>query len=119
MFYCGNHGYLLHIFKCTAYGSILISLFLFTGLAEKTDSLLPYSAEWLVIASAALLIFTALKNIDHEHGFKKKFRISMIIAFSAPLVIGIIFKYFLLVPMPSEGLIVFILDALWYAEFWS
>ena len=41
----------------------------------------------------------------------------MIVAFIAPFVVGMIFKYFLLVPMPSEGLIVTFLDYLWYLEF--
>ena len=119
MFYCGNHSYLLFIFKFTAGGSVLISLFLLTGLAEKTDVLLPYSADWLVIASTALLILAARRKIGRDPSFRKKFRISMITACAGPLIIGIIFKYFLLVPMPSEGLIVSLLDALWYAEFWS
>lgn len=119
MFYCGDHDYLLLLFKYISGGSLLISLFLLTGLADKTDTVLPYSADWLVIASAALLIFSARRKISDDQSYLKKFRTSMIIAFAAPLVIGIIFKYFLLVPMPSEGLIVFLLDALWYAEFWS
>jgi hypothetical protein len=37
----------------------------------------------------------------------------------APLAIGILFKYFLLVPMPHEGLIVQLLDSIRYAELWS
>jgi hypothetical protein len=74
MFYCGNHENLLLLFKYTAGGSILISLFLLTGLAEKTSSLLPYSGDWFVTASTALLIFTARRKIMHDQDFKKKFR---------------------------------------------
>ena len=38
----------------------------------------------------------------------------MIIAVSAPLLVGMIFKYLLLVPMPYEGLVVLLMDAIWY-----
>ena len=41
----------------------------------------------------------------------------MILALAAPFIIGPIFKYFLLVPMPTEGLVVAVLDAIWYFEF--
>jgi hypothetical protein len=41
----------------------------------------------------------------------------MIIAFISPFTIGMAFKYFLLVPMPFEGLVVAITDFLWYLEF--
>jgi hypothetical protein len=35
----------------------------------------------------------------------------------APFTIGSIFKYFLLVPMPTEGMVVALLDAIWYWDF--
>jgi hypothetical protein len=35
----------------------------------------------------------------------------MIVSLVAPFSIGSIFKYFLLVPMPTEGLIVAVMDA--------
>jgi hypothetical protein len=41
----------------------------------------------------------------------------MIVAFGSPFVVGLIFKYFLLVPMPSEGLVVAVTDYFWYLEF--
>ena len=44
---------------------------------------------------------------------------SLIVAFVALTLIGIIFKYFLLVPMPFEGLVVQLLDSIWYADLWS
>jgi hypothetical protein len=39
------------------------------------------------------------------------------VALAAPFIIGPIFKYFLMVPMPTEGLIVAVLDYFWYFEF--
>ena len=41
----------------------------------------------------------------------------MIISIAAPFIVLPIFKYFLLVPMPTEGLVVAFLDKVWYLEF--
>jgi hypothetical protein len=41
----------------------------------------------------------------------------MIVALVSPFFVGMIFKYFLLVPMPAEGLVVAVLDYIWYLEF--
>ena len=38
-------------------------------------------------------------------------------AIVAPFIVGMIFKYFLLVPMPSEGLVIAVTDYFWYLEF--
>lgn len=45
---------------------------------------------------------------------KKKFKTSVIVAVVAPVFIGMIFKYLLLVPMPFEGLVVQVMDFIWY-----
>ena len=41
----------------------------------------------------------------------------LIVAVVAPVLVGLIFKYFLLVPMPAEGMVVALVDAIWYFEF--
>ena len=46
-----------------------------------------------------------------------KFRTALILSITAPFIIGPIFKYLLLVPMPTEGLVVAVMDAIWYGEF--
>jgi hypothetical protein len=55
--------------------------------------------------------------IRNNTALRKKYRTAMITAIASPLVVGMIFKYFLLVPMPAEGLIVAIIDYFWYLEF--
>ena len=51
--------------------------------------------------------------IDY-YGFVQGFAILFI---AAPFIVGLIFKYFLLVPMPAEGMVVKFLDYIWYLEF--
>lgn len=119
MFYCGTDEHLLRLTWITLGGSAILSVFIFSGLAEKIDSVLPFSADYLVVLLIAILIFTTRQQLKESPELMPKFKLSLIIAFVAPFTIGIIFKYFLLVPMPFEGLVVSLLDAVWYADFWS
>jgi hypothetical protein len=41
----------------------------------------------------------------------------MILSVAAPFLIGPVFKYLLLVPMPTEGLVVVLMDAVRYWDF--
>lgn len=119
MFYCGSDQALpLLIYQILA-GAFLLTLFATTGLAEKVDEVIPFSADFFVILLIGTLIFQYYKLLKNDKERMSKFKISLIIGFLAPFTIGIIFKYFLLVPMPHEGLVVSLLDAIWYAEIWS
>ena len=119
MFYCGSSQYLLQLFRFVIAGSIFLIIYIFSTMPDKLHSLLPNSADWLVLALIAALVFTARRKLEDDPALKRKFKRSLIIAFAAPLTIGIIFKYFLLVPMPFEGIVVWLLDLIWYAEIWS
>ena len=119
MFYFGDHAHLLKIFLFLACSSLLLLLFLVAGLGEKLAGITEFGGDWLVVFFIAALCLVARIGIQGQQELQKKYRLSLIIAFAAPLTIGIIFKYFLLVPMPHEGLIVQLLDSIWYAELWS
>ena len=118
MFYCGSDKDLPRLIYQIIIAAFILGIYLFSGLADKVSAFIPFSADLLVIIVIALLIFQYYKKTDN-FDFKRKFKISLIIGLLAPFTIGVIFKYFLLVPMPHEGLIVALLDAIWYAEFWS
>ena len=118
MFYCGNDEGLVGLILKILIGAIILSLLVFTGLAEKLDTYIFYSADFLVIIFTFWLIFHYW-NIVKGTELVRKYKLSLLIGFIAPFTIGIIFKYFLLVPMPYEGLVVSLLDAIWYAEIWS
>ena len=118
MFYCGYDHRLVGLIYRIIGGSVFLALFLFTGLAEKLDALAYFSADILVIAYIFLLVFQ-YHQLVKETELMPKFKLSLLIGFLAPFTIGMIFKYFLLVPMPHEGLVVSLLDAIWYAEIWS
>ena len=118
MFYCGSDQDLPLLISQILGAAIVLGAYLFSGLAEKVNAHVPFSADVLVIIFIGLLVVHYYRKYDNPE-FKRKFKISLLIGFLAPFTIGIIFKYFLLVPMPHEGIIVSLLDAVWYADIWS
>ena len=72
-----------------------------------------------LLALAFLIAFSiySWKMVRHASALRKKFRTAMIVAVATPFVVGPIFKYFLMVPLPKEGLVVAVLDYFWYLEF--
>ncbi|MGB3210405.1 MAG: hypothetical protein WBB19_06830 [Desulforhopalus sp.] len=119
MFYFGDHGHLLKIFRFTVCSSLILFFFLAFGIDENFAGITEFSADWLVIFSLLALWLVAGTSVRGQQELNRKYRLSLILALVAPLTIGIIFKYFLYVPMPHEGLIVQLLDSIWYAELWS
>lgn len=119
MFYCGTQSSLLSLIVLMLGGSFVLSVFTLSPLAEITSRVVPFPADILVIVLIAGLVFFGFRQIKECIDLRQKLRLSITIAFVAPFTIGIIFKYFLLVPMPFEGIVVSVLDAIWYAEIWS
>jgi hypothetical protein len=119
MFYFGDHAHLVKVFGFTVCTSLLLCLFFFLGLGEKLAGVTRFGADWLVLLFIPAHCLVAGTSVKKDLEIKRKYRLSIIIALIAPLTIGIIFKYFLLVPMPYEGLIVQLLDSIWYADLWS
>lgn len=49
-----------------------------------------------------------------ERGNRSRYRTALIVSLVTPMILGPVFKYFLLVPLPTEGMVVMLLDMLWY-----
>ncbi len=119
MFYCGDDADLLRLISMIIAGTSILGIYFFTGLAGNIDAIIPFSADFLVLLSILVLIAYYFQKTRTNPELFRKFKLSLLIGILAPLAIGIIFKYFLLVPMPFEGLVVSLLDAVWYAEIWN
>ena len=119
MFYCGTPEHLVRLLWLALGTTLVLCVFLYTGIEEKFSSVVLFPADILVILFIAILILITRQQLSQSPELKIKFRRSLVVAFVAPFTIGIIFKYLLLVPMPFEGLVVSLLDAIWYADFWS
>lgn len=119
MFYLDDERALSKIFKFTIITTVILGLFLLTGIEAHVSAIVQFSGDYLVFAIIGAICFLAGTLINGQAEQRRKYRLCLLVAFAAPVIIGIIFKYFLLVPMPFEGLVIQLLDAIWYAEFWS
>ena len=117
MYYCTDHTFLTRLLRWTL-GCLAGYILLFvSGLESLIGRVIARPGDWLTMALIVLLAIATRKAVGQDPERKRRLRISLLIAVVAPCVVGIIFKYFLLVPMPSEGLIVQVLDTIWYMEF--
>ena len=87
------------------------------NLPAVLEPTLPFASDWLTLAfiiSYCIYSWTLIRSVPV---LRKKYKTSLILAVTVPFLIGPIFKYLLLVPMPKEGLIVAVMDAIWDWEF--
>ncbi|MDJ0623603.1 MAG: hypothetical protein QNJ17_11595 [Desulfocapsaceae bacterium] len=117
MFYLDRAELLLKLMLLYCGG--MVALIFVLIVAESLATLLSHPADWFVLVFIVSFAGVVRAQISGDSQLGKKFRIALILALAAPFLIGMIFKYFLLVPMPFEGLIVEILDLIWYAEIWG
>lgn len=117
MFYLDRAELLLKLMLLYCGGmAALLCVLMFS---EPLATLLSHPADWFVLVFILIFAGVVRAQIAGVSQLGKKFRIALTLALTAPLLIGMIFKYFLLVPMPFEGLIVELLDLIWYAEIWG
>lgn len=119
MFYLEDAKLLLRVFWFTVFITLFLGVFFGLGVGDTYADTLSFASDWIVIGFIASLCVFVGRSVKGSPEKIRKYRRSIIIAFVAPVTIGVIFKYFLLVPMPYEGLIVQLLDSIWYAELWS
>ena len=116
-FYFDDAMLLKKLFFFYLAGIIVLILYFAFGLNGPLGRIVPFPADILTICFTVSYSVYAWMLIRSNPMLRKKFRTAMIIAFVSPFIVGIIFKYFLLVLMPSEGLVVAVIYYFWYFEF--
>ena len=96
---------------------IVLIIFFALGLNESLGTKVPYPADILTLVFILVYCIYAWVLIRQNRALRKKYRTALIVGFASPFIVGMIFKYFLLVPMPSEGLVIAVTDYFWYLEF--
>ncbi|MDB1124917.1 tripartite tricarboxylate transporter TctB family protein [Vibrio algarum] len=78
-----------------------------SGLDETINAGYEFTTDIILIV-AAIAIFALFKISEKQYGaeFKRKVKVLALVSFLFPLVICPIFRYFLLVPLPKEGIVV-------------
>jgi len=114
MFYLDDRIMLIKLFRFYSAQVLIFILFLITGLNTCFSAYITYPGDLLVLVFIVSFAVYAYQLTKDNHEFKKKYRISLIIAVISPLLVGMIFKYLLMVPMPFEGMMVELMDLVWY-----
>lgn len=116
-FYFDDAVLLKKLFFFYLTGTVVLFLFFVLGLNQSIGKALAFPADILTGCFIIGYSVYAWMLIHSNPILRKKFRTALIVAVAAPFAVGMIFKYFLLVPMPFEGLVVAVLDYFWYFEF--
>ncbi len=117
MFYFDNDALLKKLLLFYLAGTVFFIVYFALNLPAIFDPVMPFASDWLAlgfIISFCIYTWILIRSVPP---LRKKYRTTLILAVLTPFVIGPIFKYILLVPMPYEGLVVAVLDTVWYWEF--
>ena len=117
MFYFDEAELLKKLFFAYLSGTVFFIIYFVSGIEGFLGHILPFAKDILALGFLLAYCLFAWRLIRNNSQLRKKYRTGLIIAGIAPLFIGLIFKYFLLVPMPAEGLVVALMDAIRYFEF--
>ncbi len=117
MFYFDNDVLLKKLFYFYLTGTIACLVYFTLGFSKILETIVPYPSDWLAFIFIIAYAAYAWALTRHSLLLRKKYRTSLILAVIVPFIICPIFKYFLLVPMPKEGLVVAVMDAIWYWDF--
>ena len=116
-FYLDDAELLKKLFFFYLAGVIVLIIYFSLGVNEPLGRIVPFPADILALCFIIAYCLYAWRLIRNNAELRKKYRTAMIVAIASPLIVGMIFKYFLLVPMPAEGLVVTVMDYFWYLEF--
>ena len=117
MFYFDDDTLLKKMLVFYLAGTALFIVYFALNLPTRLETILPFASDWLMLFFIIAYCLYAWILIRNTPALRRKYRLSLILAVAAPFLIGPIFKYMLLVPMPTEGLVVAAMDAVWYFEF--
>ncbi len=117
MFYLDDPRLLLKMLRVYSAGTIVLIIWFALGIPTALETSWPYSSDWLTLAFILAYSVYVFRLTRGDRLLRKKYRTGLILSVAAPFTIGPVFKYFLLVPMPTEGLIVVVMDAIRYWDF--
>ena len=117
IFYFDDDFLLKKLLRFYLAGTVTLIAVVSLGLFASLEGFMPYPADMSILVFIIVYCIYAGTLTRNAPPLRKKFRTALILAIAAPFTIGPIFKYLLLVPMPTEGMVVALLDAIWYWDF--
>ena len=95
-------------------GSIIFIILFAFGISKFLNSYYKYSTDILALFFYVSYVIYNWINIKSSNIFKKRLIVSLMVALVVPLILCPTFRYFLLVPLPKEGLIIQIMHNIYY-----
>ncbi len=117
MFYFDDDRLTLKLLTVFVAGTVVSILFFAFGLPAALEPAIPYAGDWLTLVFIVAYAIYARVQIRSDARLRRKYNLMLTLAILSPFLIGSAFKYLLLVPMPKEGLVVLLLDAIRYWDF--
>jgi hypothetical protein len=99
--------------------SIIFYIMIKTGLKETLNAAIPFGIDYVAMMLAIIFIGYSAWKVSNHIELKKKLWLAVMISFLVPLILTPIFQYGLLVPLPTEGLIIDRMDVIRYDIEWK
>ncbi len=117
MFYFDDDELLMKILVVFIATSVLLLFFFAFNFDTMLSQIVNYPGDWLTLVLILFFTIYSWSLIKNRLGLRRKYRRCLCLSIAAPFMVGIIFKFLLLVPMPFEGTVVELLDAIWYYDY--
>jgi len=95
-------------------GSIIFIILFVFGISKIINSYYEYFIDILALFFYLSYVIYNWINIKSNNIFKKRFIVSLIVSLVVPLILCPAFRYFLLIPLPKEGLIIQMMHNIYY-----
>ena len=95
-------------------GSIIFIILFVFGISKIINSYYEYFIDILALFFYLSYVIYNWVNIKSSNIFKKRLIVSLMVALVVPLILCPTFRYFLLVPLPKEGLIIQMMHNIYY-----
>lgn len=122
MFYLDSDDIFNKLLVFFLLGSAVQCLLLLIGIGEEGSDTRQFVGDGFAAVFMLGVIFytrslVAKTPSGADNGIRKRFKTGLIMGLLAPTLLCPVFKYFLLVPLPAEGIAVRVMDAVRYFEF--
>ena len=114
VFYFDNQELLKKLTLFYFTGSMIFILLFVFGISKIINSYYEYFIDILALFFYLSYVVYNWVNIKSNNIFKKRLIVSLIVSLVVPLILCPAFRYFLLVPLPKEGLIIQIMHNIYY-----
>ena len=117
IFYFDDSVLLKKLLGCYLTLSLATLIYFFVGGEAFFSNVSVHIPDYLVLFSIIGYICYCGLLIRGQLELIRRFKISLVVALITPFILALVFKYFLLVPLVNEGVVISLMDSVRYMEF--